>query len=353
MGSTPIPGTYSASMIGGVLGLSPYTTQLEIWQKIQEQRSPGFNKKHGYELPVFIGNASTRFGLGFEDAITKLVEEKYNTEIVDREKSFTKKIGDVTLSCHVDGIFKDENILNENKTTNERAFYSVKDDKARWGEELTDEIPPEYQAQCATQMLCAGMDEVRMHTFIFPKPADDFEEMGWTIEKVAPENLDAYQSQYMMKIKDGLQSPICWARTLEEMGYLKSYTTKRNEKLETAIIEAVTDFHNRFVVTEIAPRFMDYKDVRRLMTQPMGTVIATPEMVLLAKEYSHLRDILGSKSPHKKRQEIIKVELLNLINANRKEDWSVPSDKVVIVDPNGGNSLISYSSKGGFRAGKV
>jgi len=95
MGATPLSGTYSASRVGAVLGLSPYSTQLEIWQKIQEERQPGFNEKHGYELPVFIGNAATRFGLGMEDAITKLVEDKYNTEIIEREKSFTKQIGDV------------------------------------------------------------------------------------------------------------------------------------------------------------------------------------------------------------------------------------------------------------------
>ena len=117
MGSTPQG--ISASRVGAILGLSPYSTPVEMWLKLMEEREPGFCEKRNYNLPVFVGNSATRYGLGMEDAITKLIEIKYNTEIVDREKFFTKTINGLELTTHIDGRFKDHKVLNENKTTNE------------------------------------------------------------------------------------------------------------------------------------------------------------------------------------------------------------------------------------------
>ena len=127
MGSKPTG--YSASRISSILGVNPYQTQIEIWQILQEERQEGFNKEKGYILPVFEGNAATRFGTAFESAICSLVENKFNTKIVNREKFYSKTFEDLILTAHVDGESENGEFLTENKTTNTRSFYSVKDDK--------------------------------------------------------------------------------------------------------------------------------------------------------------------------------------------------------------------------------
>lgn len=363
MGSTPV-GIYSASGISSILGMNPYTTRLHAWQNVMEKLKPGFNQSKGYALPEFPDNAAIRFGHAFENAIIKLAEESEKLPIVLREELYIKEIGDISISCHIDGMFSTGTdrikILHEGKTTWSRAFYSVKGEdcetedgtiteyKRRWGSPGTDEIPVEYQIQTAVQRICTGAELVKLSVLIFPKNTQEFEKEGWEIEKVAPEHRTAYQSEYMMKKDDGFQLPICWARTFQEIGNFHNYNLPTNKKLESLIIEKVQEFDEKYVKTELPPEFENYADVRRMVTQPMGTVIATPEMITKAAEYSELVRILGAKSPHKKRQEALKVEILGWMNEQRKDDWSVPSDKMCLISPDGGDKLISFS-KSGFR----
>jgi hypothetical protein len=59
MGATPRG--ISGSRAAAVLGLSEFTSRFEVWQQIKEEREPGFNAKRGYIMPVFEGNAATRW----------------------------------------------------------------------------------------------------------------------------------------------------------------------------------------------------------------------------------------------------------------------------------------------------
>jgi len=351
MGSIPLLGTYSASRAAAIVKLSPYMTPLHVFQIIMEELHPGWNKSHGYTLPVFEDSAPLRWGNCFESTIIKLVEEKRGCQITEREKSYTKKFGEITLSAHIDGRI-DENTLMEGKTTWNRAFYSIKGEdcndetgeiefKRRWGEPGTDEVPAEYQCQCAVQRICAEVKMVELSVLVFPKSTQEFEDLGWEVVK----NDDF---GFYLKKDEYERMPRHWAKNLAEMGFFHQYNLPTNEKLETGIIEAIQAFDKLYVKPELPPPATNYPDIRRMITQPMGTIIATPEMIAKASEYSEIVRQTGSRGPMVKRKEALKVEIMNWMQTQNKDDWSVPNDKLVLVSPEGGDQLISFS-KSGFR----
>jgi hypothetical protein len=363
MGSTPV-GIYSASGISAILGMNPYSTRLHAWQNIMERLRPGFNAEKGCTLPEFPDNPPIRWGHGFESAGIELAEAKEGLNIINREKLHQKEFGDVLLTCHVDGEYEQSRpyVLHEFKTTWSRAFYSVKGEdceiedctiteyKRRWGDPGTEETPVEYQIQAAVQRICTGAELVKLSVLVFPKSTTDWDhETGgdWEIKK---DETGYFIESYPTGAANGsiIIHPIEWAKPWAQQGNFHTYNLPTNKKLESLIIEKVQEFDEKYVKTELPPQFESYADVRRILTTPMGTVIATPEMSAKAAEYSELVRILGAKSPHKKRQEALKVEIMTWMNEQRKDDWSVPSDKMCLTSPDGGESLITFS-KSGFR----
>lgn len=342
------PTGYSASRISSILGLNSYQTQTEIWQVIQEEINPGFNIEKGYILPVFDGNASTRFGLAFESSICSLVENKFKTKIINREKFYSKTFDDITLSAHVDGESKDGTFLTENKTTTTQSFYSIKDDKKNWGLENTDEVPIQYQLQCAVQRICSGFKEVKLNVLIFPESPEKWEEMGWKVD-----SSEGFNPMSLVFAPNGefkyRKSTDEWANSLYEMGFLKTFNLPSNPTLENLIIEKIKKFDSDYVKTQLPPKATEYKDVQRLLTQPMGTIIATPELKAKAAEYSEATRQLGASGPLAKRKEQLKTEIMSEMMAMKKNDWASPSDKIILIDPDGGMVLASFA-KSGFRA---
>lgn len=348
MGSTP-HGIYSASGISAILGLNQYKSPVHAWQEIMEQLQPGFNEEKGYLQPEKPDSAAIRWGNAFESAIIKLAEDKFNDKIIDREKLYKRQFEDIELSCHVDGIFQktdDGLILHEGKTTNTRAFYSIKEDKKRWGEDGTDEVPMEYQIQSAVQRICTGADLVRLSVLVFPRSAEEWEEMGWEIIK--SERHDGEYRINNAKEPVEVDAPICWAEVFQKIGNFKTYNLPSNPKLENLIIEKIKKFDADYVKTKIPPKCTEYKDVQRLLTNPMGTIIATPELKAMAAEYSEIVRQTGSSGPLAKRKEKLKTEIMDKMMTMKKNDWSDPPDKMVLLDPDGGEVLVNFGKS--FRA---
>lgn len=355
MGSKPIG--YSASRISAIVNLNKYKTPVEAFLEIKEEQEPGFCAKKGYQLPKRVDSAAIRWGHAFEPAIARLTEEFGGYLIINREKFFSMAILDwADLTCHIDGEFSEswdghDSVIYEGKTTNEFAFAQIKDDKQRWGEPGTDQTPEEYQVQCAVQRICTETDLVKLSVLVFPKPVDIWEQNGVTV-KLAPQEGFGYNSgEYVIDLgKSGFfPDPYDWARVIAEMGNFHTYNLESNTRLESEIIRVVQDFHKHHTIPGIPPEPREYDDIRRLLSNPIGTIIPDPDDPILEKcrRYSEVTRQLGASGPLASEKELLKLEITKRFLGDRTE-WTQPFDKAIIVDPNGGDILASFS-KSGFR----
>lgn len=333
MGSKPV--NLSGSRGAAILGLSDYTTRFEVWQKIQEERNPGFNEKLGYELPVFEGNAFTRFGHAFEDSIIELAEEKQNKAIINREKLYTaKRMGYSFITCHIDGMYTDcdiitplpsESKLHEGKTTTEWSF------RLKWGDPGTDRVPQEYQIQAQHQMLCTGAEEVIFSVLVFPKAPTDWEDMGWI-----PENRsDIDKGWILQKQSGGWNYCAEWARVLNEMGFFHQFIVPRNQDLIDKMVEEYSQFWHENILGEKPPEPKNLDDIIRMIPNPCGTIIVDDRLADWYKEYKDINSELGSGGQMAKRKDQLKVLILDHARKCKSDFDEESADKWLFVTESG------------------
>jgi len=376
MGSTPQT-IFSASQISGLLGLNPYVTKFHAYQKAMETLYPGFNAKKGWVLPPFPDSAPIRWGLGFESAIIKLAEEKEGCEISWREELFKRKFGNVEFSCHIDGAIGGTkngkfDVLHEGKSTWSRAFYSKKGEDCeveleldgvtgtyvkkeyhrRWGEPGTAGVPQEYQIQAAIQRICTGADLVKLSVLVFPKSTDEFEKLGWKIRNDVEQygNEGEYLITRSTETENKFIKPYVWARTFDQIGNFHTYKLPRDEALESAIIKATQEFNENYILPQKPPKFEDYQDVRRFLTDPYGTIKATAELETKLRALSVAKHQVSAKGPHMKLIETLKVACSQII-ADAIPDDASPSSKIEIVSATDGK-ILATMAKSGFRVKK-
>jgi predicted phage-related endonuclease len=307
MGSKP--SGISASRGAAILGLSKWSTRVEAFLKIMEEREPGFCAANGYEKPEHESNMLLEMGLAFEDAVCSLAENKQGTDIIGEEiLSKHPNLGYVT--CHQDGEYYDSNILHEGKTTS--IFYF----RDNFGEPGTNRIPPEYQIQVQHQMLCTGIEECILSVLVFPFRQDSIEEIP--------------------------SDPLKWASILAEMGYFHQYYIKADPELHKLMLKKYQKFWDRHILTGKPPRPRTYRDIKRLVKAPKGTIIATKQIERWAAEY---KDIGEEMSLAKKRKDELKTQILEYmyrqadvpIDDESQEKWILRSKK--------GRKLCSYNGK--------
>jgi len=324
-----IPVNISASRGAGILGLSKWSTPVQEFLKIMGE---DWCIKSGYEFPVVEYSSVMRWGHAFESAIIELAESKNNSKIIDREKLFEKDF----ISCHIDGYYNFSNpkfittrTLHEGKTTS--AFYF----KDNFGIPGTDQVPIEYQIQCQHQMICTGAEKVILSVLVFPKMVDEWESMGW----VADKNISG---EYRL-FKDKMEvNPIEWAFILNDMGYFHQYEISAHPELQKLMIEKYTSFWNDHVLTGIPPKPKSYDDIKALVREPVGTIIADEEITNLMAEYKQIKQELGSSGNLSNRAEMIKVEILNYMRDKEKIDDDDSQDKFILRGQDG-KRLASYS----------
>lgn len=305
----------------------------------------------------------------------KLAEEKDNIKIKCREELYVKNVGNINITCHIDGnayrkidtadIFGIFSHIHEGKTTNFRAFYSNKSEitdsldedgnlsrdfniKRKWGEPGSDEVPEEYQVQSAVQRICTGAELVKLSVLVFPRTQQEFEDEGWLISKMTePESLAGKPVIYKPDDLENWVCPDTWAKVFSDIGNFHTYNLPSHPELESEIIATVQKFHSDHVLTELPPAAEKYDDIRRLLTKPQGIIICTdPELKRMCSEYSEITRQLGSAGPMKIRKEALKIAITQYMKDNPRDDWADPPDKIVVLDPNGGDVLASYSNSG-------
>jgi predicted phage-related endonuclease len=314
----PTPLNISGSRAAAILGLSQYSTPLQVWLQIMGRE---FCEKHNYEYPEFEGNAATRWGSAFESAIIELAEERQKCDIYGRETFYQKDY----ITCHIDGAYLERDELHEGKTASSHYFYSA------FGEPGTDRVPVEYQLQTQHQMICTGAEKVILSVLVFPKRVEEWEKMGIEID-----NMSEFNKRE-------------WAHVLNEMGYFHQYTITAHPDLQKLMLEAYSDFWNNHVLTGTPPEPKNYTDIRSLVRDPVGTIIATPEINNLISEYKQIGSEISSTGTLAKRREQLKTQILNFSRTAGFVEDDESRDKWIIRSTDG-KKLASYGkdSRGNF-----
>ena len=302
----------SGSRAAAILGVSKYRTPLNVWAEIMESRQPGFCKKNNYTYIPFEGNESTRYGLAFESAIIDIAKRKIGKDISSREKYFKKDY----LSCHVDGIIENS-ILYEAKTTSIHSY------KSEWGEPGTDRIPIEYQLQICHNLILTGLKKAFVFVLVFPKRPDDWKELEVDID-----NINCYE----------------WANTLSDMKFFHQYEIKADPDLQAVMIEYYTDFWENHVLTGVSPRPEGYPDIKLLVREPAGTIIASDYITSLSREYKDIQKEISKTGDLAKRAAWCKVKILDYMRGAEKTLDDDSEKKWILVD-NAGGKLNQYNGK--------
>jgi hypothetical protein len=309
------PKGISGSRAAAVLGLSEYQSPFSVWQRLCEERRPGFNASRGYLLPEDPENASIRFGLAFEDAIATLVERKTGLVISDREREYAEDFN----TCHVDGIFSD-NAMYEAKTTTLFSFWEG------WGEAGTDRVPQSYQIQAQNNMRLCKAPFTRLFVLCWPIRPDEWEAAG-----ILPADIDTMD----------------WATVLDQMGLLKEYRIEASPVLQGLIFDRLTHFWHTYVLPEREPEIDRYKDLQRAFPEPVGTIVVTEQEERWLVERKMITEEIGASGRLGKRKEELKVLTLKSICARLKQDAVIDNEsteKVVFRNAKG-DKLGSYDGK--------
>jgi hypothetical protein len=359
MGS--IPRGISASRGAAVLGLSKYQTPLEVFQRIMEERKPGWNAAHGYTLPPEPDNAAMRWGTAFESSIIELAEREQGKRILNREyfvsvngygdvpffeRIFTDDRLSCYITCHIDGRYYDdlnisEGILHEGKTTSAFTF------RDEWGQPGTDRIPQNYQAQVQHQTLCTGSLQAIVSVLVFPETPDNWEKMGWRIEPIeAGGTIDSHRLiKYVNKeanIND-IYLPLQWADILHAMGYFHQYPVQANSGAQKLMAEVYSEFWHKNVLEETPPEPRNYEDIKRLFPEPKKTIIVPDYIERKIIEHAGITEETNNTKKRKERlKTIITKYAVEHIEGGILDDEST---EAVIFRNASGDKLASYAKQ--------
>lgn len=328
----PTPINISASRGSAILGLSKWRTPTQVWLDIKESRDPGFCARNNYELAVVEDNAAMRWGRAFEAAIIELAEDKQNIKIGCREKFYQEKEKEF-LTCHIDGLYIYHDLINyilhEGKTA---SYFSWHDS---FGEPGTDRVPLDYQVQAQHEMICTFAEKEILSVLVFPRRPEEWEEIGWIV-KIHNDIWEAVDGSGIS------HNPLSWARTLDEMGYFHQYIIPADAALQQRMIAAYSEWWERYIIGDEIPVPQTYDDIRALMREPVGTILADPAIESIMAEYKQIKSEIGGTGPLAKRAEAIKVQALDYMRqhgADAVDDDSV--DKMILRD-SAGRKLGTY-----------
>jgi hypothetical protein len=345
MGSKPIG--ISASRAAAVLGINSYQSQYEIWQRLKEEYSPGFNADAGYAMPPSPDNAAIRWGSAFEDTVIVLAENTIDgfCGIISREMLYTAEIicqnqaktgtFPMELTCHIDGEYANrDGMLHEGKTTSSRAYA------AKWGKPGTNRIPIEYQVQVQHQMICTGATEAIVSVLVFPKSPELWEEMGWLIEKWpgGDYTIEDYKNPLNHR------SPIDWAKTLADMGFFHQYHISADPELHTVMIDKYTEFYSRYIIGSEEPQPGNSDDIKRCFIDPVGSIVATKEISDMIIERNEITKEIGTSSHLSKRKDTLKVKILSWLRLQDTKIDDASREKTIIYSSDG-HKIASYNGK--------
>jgi len=294
-----------------------------------EEIEPGFCQSNGYPEPEPVDNAAARWGSAFENAIIDVAEEKTGYMIDLKEFEFINPVHDF-LTCHVDGVYIDmkPRVIHEGKTTTDYTF------RDSWGEPESDRVPREIQLQVQHQMLCSQIDEAIVSVLVWPRRTEDFEAAGMFPNLETCKKSDLERKQVV--------DPLEWIEVLKEMDYFHQYRLKADYDLHELMIEKYVDFWETNIVGRTPPDPVSYDDIRKLVREPKGTIVATEEIERLSSEYKLINEELSNAD---KRKDQLKTELLKYMSEAAEAPIDDDSVEKWILRDRQGHKLNQYNGK--------
>jgi predicted phage-related endonuclease len=303
MGSKPTG--ISGSRAAGLLNISEWSSTVQEWLKIMEEREPGFCKANNYEKPERKESAAMAWGTAMENNIVNLAsrEQRSFIPVSTLEKEFTHPEHDF-ITCHIDGMYANGN-LHEGKTTNSKTFWS------KFGTPGTAAIPANYKIQVQHQMMLTGAPQTIVSVLVFPKMQDEFGDLN--------------PSDYTH-----------WAQSLYEMGFFHQYVIDADPVLHQMMLEIYKEFWRKNVLGKVAPDCTQYEDIRKLVRNPIGTIVADDDIYRLSQTYKEITKEMGTA---KEQKEKIKTEILNYMKRETEKNGETidgdTRDKWVLRDSTG------------------
>ncbi len=328
----PTPIGISGSRAAAVLGLSQYQTPVQVWLQIMEARQPGFCAERGYVLPVVEYSAPMRWGHAAESSLIEITEEKYQAKISDRERLLEMDY----LSCHIDGRLGDDT-LYEGKTASAFAFADS------WGEDGSDRIPISYMLQVQHNLLLAHLKKAVVAVLVWPVRPETWEEMGIIPEK------DGF-GQWVINGQGFTVDMTGWTYPLAEMGFFHTYEIPANPQLQALMIEKYRAFWENHVLAGTPPEPMNVDDIRALVREPSGTIIADDRIERLMMEYKQIGAEIGTGGALAKRRDEIKTAVLSWMR-DAEKTMDDDSEKKWIVRDRAGRKLATWGSDKNGRMG--
>ena len=226
-----------------------------------------------------------------------------------------------------------EIILHEGKTTS--LFYH----KDNFGEDGSNRVPIEYQIQCQHQMICTGAEKVILSVLVFPRRTESWEAEGWEIKQNSYGVYHLHRENHNEKL-----DVLDWAFSLEQMGYFHTYEIKADADLQAEMIKYYMDFWTNHVLTGIPPRPEGYEDIKLLVREPAGTIIANDYITSLSREYKDIKKETGASGDLAKRAKWCKVKILDYMRQTESTLDDDSEKKWILVDIAGGK-LNQYDGK--------
>jgi predicted phage-related endonuclease len=315
----PTPIDISASTGAKILNVSQWGNSLNAFLEIMERREPGYCERKGYTPPENDYNLAMQFGHAFEDAICSIVERVHGDRIINREKLYTRDY----LTCHPDGEFETERAGIENKVTN---IYSFRDN---WGEPGSGAVAMDTQIQVQHQMILTGWKLVYVNVLVLPCRVDDWEKLGWTVEK------DVYNGGYYLRNVNIWKtiSASEWATTLHQMGFLHTYKVEADPELQERMIAEYRKFWETNILADVPPLVEDYESIKKLLAHPAGHVIVGNHVEKMVKEIKDITHEIGPSGPNAKRKDVLKARIMKeAIRARKVKDEDAKTKIVLFND---------------------
>jgi hypothetical protein len=120
------------------------------------------------------------------------------------------------------------------------------------------------------------------------------------------------------------------------MGYFHQYEILADKALHERMIAAYAEWWTRHIIGDEVPEPKTYDDIRALLREPVGTILADAEIESLISERKQIMAEIKGSGPLAKRADAIKVKVLDYMRthgATAVDDDS--TDKMILRDNSG------------------